>query len=345
MTYQPEARMLQTVPSDDNDSCSSEGEANPRLDDLIRAHKNHTDLAPDAWGMGVVCIVKDLADILDGHYSLFHCFRFGFSFTVLILNVGFQFFLLRQVWYYIVRPSVHTVQSNYRSYHSDIFDKDGNMIAGAWDAYPTEKKEQLCQTALSIPFFLWALMMYWVTRMVQEMRETDRLRRNIRELPALPSGARSSEMVHEKESDDDDGINEIIALNTSTRVSLYVLIVIPKFLVCIALLLLGCRYLGSTEAFETLILNAMALEFIVNADELAFNALFPVSACKEIEIVKFAHAKKDLTNEQKESIKVQGYARSVLTLLVIFAVVAIYQSCFQQIIPGYKLGVLDLCVL
>lgn len=327
----------------DGDSSSDEGAE--ELVAMIAAHKTHVDLSPDAWHMGIVCIVKDLAEMIDGHFSAFKLLRFCFCFATLILNVIFQFLLLREVWVHIVRPGVHTVQGNYREYHKSVFDVAGAVIPGAWDNLDEATQTEICHTSLSAPVFLYAIITLWVIRMVQEFRETDQLRRNISALPVLPAGIAALDMVHERPSDDDEGINEVIALNASTRFFIYVLIVIPKFLVCLVLLFLGCRWLVSTASFSDLILNALALEFILNIDELIFTALFPVTAVKEVEIVKFAYAKgKDLSNKDKEAVKTWGYARSILMLIFVLFFVGLYQNVLQQILPGYTYDITDNCV-
>merc|ERR1740130_1109111 len=96
----------------------------------------------------------------------------------------------------------------------------------------------------------------------------------INSLPKLPVGESVAEMIHERECDGEEHF-DIVALTPGARCSLYVLAIIPKLLIAMFLFWIGMRWLTSTDSFGDLIMNALALEFVLNIDELFFNSFFP----------------------------------------------------------------------
>merc|ERR1712224_1012172 len=110
--------------------------------------------------------------------------------------------------------------------------------------------------------------------MMNELKACIRLQKDIAKLPHVPSDASISDTV--LESEDGESYN-IIGLTCCTRFCLYVLVVIPKFSICLLLTHIGCRWLTATESFSDLILNALALEFVIGVDENILEFFLPQS--------------------------------------------------------------------
>merc|ERR1712137_262916 len=70
---------------------------------------------------------------------------------------------------------------------------------------------------------------------------------------------------------------------------MYAFVILPRSVVCITLCCLGCQYLMVIRTLGDLLLNAMALSFILNVDELFFESLASCGiklAIKSIEAVE-----------------------------------------------------------
>ena len=65
-------------------------------------------------------------------------------------------------------------------------------------------------------------------------------------------------------------------------------VVIPKFIICILLTVIGLQWLTATEGFAALILNALLLEFIVDVDENILKFFLPKRCATALEATKFA---------------------------------------------------------
>eukprot|EP00490_Sorites_sp_Unknown_P007800 CAMPEP_0114680824 /NCGR_PEP_ID=MMETSP0191-20121206/54616_1 /TAXON_ID=126664 /ORGANISM="Sorites sp." /LENGTH=79 /DNA_ID=CAMNT_0001958197 /DNA_START=12 /DNA_END=248 /DNA_ORIENTATION=+ len=65
---------------------------------------------------------------------------------------------------------------------------------------------------------------------------------------------------------------DVMVINAPARFCLAICVTLPKLMVGVALLYGGCRWFVATESWESLILNALALEFVIGIDELVFEA-------------------------------------------------------------------------
>jgi len=308
------------------------------LEDLVNCRKLHFDLPADTWGVTIVVVVKDFADMWAGNVSYTRVLRFSFSIFVLVLNLVLQLMLLHWVQVFVVQSGVHTVQSHYGSYRAQVMTPTGvNMTA--WQNFGA--RDELCQAALTRRDFLSAILFLWALRMLQELRETNRMRRHIFDLPALPEDAGVEDMVYESMDENSaDETGEIIALNLSTRLVLLGVVILPKFIICFYLLWLGSKWLTSTESFGDLILNALALEFIIAIDELLFSCMFPEPMVLMIDRMKFAIPDKleDLpaSTEIQEKEVAASFHRSIVFVLIAFCWVVLYIFWLQQVLPGYN---------
>merc|ERR1719217_1419415 len=75
----------------------------------------------------------------------------------------------------------------------------------------------------------------------------------------------------------EDDSEVIVRLVLSVRWGLYLFLILPKLIISVSLLLLGSMWLTATDDYADLVLNAVALEFIILVDEVIFDAMFPVA--------------------------------------------------------------------
>merc|ERR1719265_2160943 len=70
------------------------------------------------------------------------------------------------------------------------------------------------------------------------------------------------------------GVEKIITgLTCDLKILICVLICLPRLLIVTALLWIGCRWLTATPDFEDMVLNGIALEFILLTRELLFRTV------------------------------------------------------------------------
>lgn len=299
-------------------------------------------LQEDIWGVTLLTLVTDVAESSCGLASFSKVYRLLFCLVCLVINVWLQVTILYHVHIFIVQSAVHTTQENYHQFHAEVFNADGSFDEEAWQNWKGPYME-LCNLSVSKMTFTIAVLFLWTCRMIGEFRSIERLHRDVYDLAALPEGISASDMVKEKINDDTKQIEElqIIYLNKTVRVLIYVTIIIPKILICGFLLVIGCRWLAATESFADLILNALALEFVLDIDEHLYERICPEVmrerlACSMIKIVRAPY------NKNADS-TLWPYTKSWLYLLCSLVWSYAYLRYFQQVLPNYQMDISEHC--
>jgi len=275
-----------------------------------------------------------LSDIVACKSKSWQPIRLLFAFGCLVTNLVLQFMLLFWVNEFVVNRSVNAMQTQYVHYHEQYFSKDGRFLEQAWANRDMLGDSALCEAGISNPGFLWGVLFLWAAKMLAEFRQVQRLHKHISNLPKLPAHLGVDHMVAES----DDNTYVIVGLNPVTRLSLYLLIILPKFLINVILLYIGSRWLTATLQFGDLILNALALEFIVNIDELILESFFPERMKFQIDDTKFGLPRppQALHSPEEANQLMWDYTTSMILVVFIALVMYVYLVYAQQVLPGYS---------
>jgi len=302
------------------------------VDELVQARKVFVDLPEDMWGVAILAIVKDLADIISDGKNFYQYVRFGFSMACFVANLYLQIRILRWITLYVVNASVRRLQEQYSTFHTELFDdtlRFKSDVGEDWDS-----RFSLCSAVIAQQPFLGAILFLWLGRMLGEFRASRRLLWNISKLQILAPDTSSSDMVYEHELPDGTIRNEIIGVHQTTKIFLYLLVGIPKFGIGTYLAYVGMNWLTSTESFADLILNALALEFVIGIDEMILECFFPESMKNDLEVTKLAiiEDKEELTGNEV----IREYVKSSILLILTVAGTGAYLLRFQQVLPNYQ---------
>eukprot|EP00439_Symbiodinium_sp_Y106_P022791 s5619_g2.t2 len=238
---------------------------------------------------------------------------------------------LIEVNHYIVQGAVHEAQENYAEFHRKVFDEDGNFLHGVWQTYDTDKYAALCNMAVSKLYFSCGIVFLWTARMLAEVKQSLHLMHDLYCIPQLPLSATAKQMVYQVKDGDEIERFEILALNRMVRIMLTVLIALPKIGVAFILMLSGCRWLAATQSFGDLILNALALEFVIGIDELMFEAFTPEQTRSFIEQTKIAYPR-----EGEGGIQNLDTSRNTLGIILNLAWSYMYLNDWQQVLPNFS---------
>jgi hypothetical protein len=188
--------------------------------------------------------------------------------------------------------------------------------------------------------FLASILFLWSLAMLMEFREIFNLHRHLHSIPNLPANIAHSEQVLEK--DEAGQISYyLVAFSPVTRHLIYSIIIIPKYVICALLTFIGWRWLSASESFADLILNSLALQFVVTIDELIFASVFPERMTEKVSALKMAVPREQFATEEEkleqDNYEIRRvYARSVLFLIFIVTLLGAYLVYLQQVIPGYQ---------
>jgi len=268
-------------------------------------------------------------------------------FAGLVLNLVIQFYVLICTKVYITAPAVLAVRDLYQTFHEQVFE-DGIFSQARWDNF--KQSDALCQMPLSQPMFFLCILSIWTATCWVDLLDSYKYLSLWMGLPA-PQGERKTEV----ESGEDDA--ETVVLVGATKLAKAFalgMILIPKIVIACLLWWLGARWLVATTSFQDLLLNAVALAFITELDELIYMSLMPGDIQAMVQTFKIkslpAKAKPNprLSRRQAELADFVAYrdkrlalmmGQMAMTALVVVALPLAYMYRLQRVLPGYKFDV------
>jgi len=298
------------------------------------------DLPLDMWGVAIMTLTRDFADIMQGGEGQLGAIltRFLYAMWCVALNFSLQVAILYWVDLYVVGESVYNIQGEYAKFHHDVFDKHGSFDLGKWEAWGGQR-DTLCGAVLTKYVFLSVILFMWTGRMLGEFKTIIRLRKNISELPNAAVGATASFTVVPK-----DELFEVIALTGGTRFAVYVLVILPKIGIASYLTYIGCVWLTATMNFGALILNALALGFIIDIDLNILEFFLPQRTSANVEATKFAYPSKGTpTKEQDMQAMQRDYLRNIFFFVLTVGLTWTYLMYLQTVIPGFSFDIAEHC--
>mmetsp|Transcript_12992 Transcript_12992/g.25510 ORF Transcript_12992/g.25510 Transcript_12992/m.25510 type:complete len:510 (+) Transcript_12992:19-1548(+) len=283
------------------------------------------DIPEDSYGAAILAIVKEMQDVYHGHgASATNVLKGVFALVLLAVNLTLQFCILTFIASHVVQPAVYRIQKDYQSFHQESFDEHGVFQPDMWRHY--DRKNELCQIGMTSRFFYCVLLFVWVTSMLAEFRASAQLIHQVAQMPLCHQGQDMLRM------DEEEKIS-IIALTRRTRMLMYCFVCIPKIGISMYLLVLGCQWLSATTSFEALVVNTMAMEFVLHVDELLYEAFLPPSYRRQVEDINFFIQERQPTPEEEEWREWSTYVKAFCFLLVGFAVVIVWSDFLQGVLP------------
>lgn len=290
----------------------------------------------------VFVIVSDFPRIRHRRLSAESVGRLALGFTGFILNLLIQLTLVWYIFSLLALPAILSAQDLYKEFHEDAF--QGTIAQpGLFSKLPPQTRNNLCEFALAQGLFLRIVLFLWITSNVGELRSILTNSSCMSSLPDLPPGLELSKMVHDIQHTETIEFN-IVCLNRATKLWLWVLVYIPKVLIAVVLMLSGSIWLMASENIGDLILNSLALAFVVHVDELIASVFFPKCFKDDLNGSAYAvpsHA--DDNDAEKAANKHSlSYVVCGATMLVSITFVQIL-IWFQPVIPNYANDVQEIC--
>lgn len=296
-----------------------------------------TDLDENAYGAAAVAIVKDctnlyrqLRDKIPWAGLSLTLSRLGFCLGTMLVNLVFQGVILWYIYIFVVLPSVRHVQTLYADFHSANFDQDGKIDEAAWAHYPL--KADVCQITMSSHIFYFGILALWSLQMMIELRSCQRVILDIWGVKRVESIDQMLDYVA-SHSFEFGGRCLIVGLTPTIRAAVLLVVCLPRVIFGICLYVLGCEWLSSSASFADMTLNAMALEFVKNIDEILFVSVLPPMLQREIRETNIfkVEGKKKLKDVNK--IEWLGYKRTLAWTASMFTFLWFYGSMIQNVLP------------
>mmetsp|Transcript_53564 Transcript_53564/g.114467 ORF Transcript_53564/g.114467 Transcript_53564/m.114467 type:complete len:399 (+) Transcript_53564:37-1233(+) len=291
------------------------------------------DISENVYGAVLFSVIHDGIELRshqdhDRLQKYINVMRVTFVWVSLIFNYALQGSLLWFSYYWVVSPSIQNAQQLYREYHAECFDIDGTYNHEKCDDMPEERKDELCSLVLSSFWFLYLILALWWMTMLKEFRKTMQTWRKISHMPHTNS--------YEDQVEQDGDVQYVKRMVPEVKWLLFFIMILPKQMISVGLLFIGTWWLGVTDSMSELILNALALAFVIDTDELIFDALFPESMTEELSKVKLWRTSRKTLELQRWA----AYRRSAFYWLLVLLGVYVYLVVLQRLpfigpMPGY----------
>lgn len=301
------------------------------------------DIPTDAYGAAILAIVRDFQMCLEGRDVAFFLLQSAVSMGLIVVNLILQLGMVYFIKTTIVETKVFEVQREYARFHEAVFDSQGILHLDLWDEYPD--KASLCEVGPSNQNFYCVTLFIWIITMLKEFRKCLSL---VADIHSVPLCVDPRDMLEEVTGDPGEAAEiSIVALTRPVKIATYVLVCLPKTCICLVLMKEGMEWLTATTKFEDLVMNAVAMDFVLNIDELLYQVILPSEKKTEVEDIDFKLPARHCTREDEErrekSEMRTGYRDS--TVYVIFSVmlVYIYSHFLQNVLPPVIDDVREVC--
>lgn len=237
------------------------------------------------------------------------------TYAYLLVNFVFQGYLLYAIRIYICVPAALEVRSIYDDFRAATH-VDGALSQELWHHWDDHEKVRLCQVPLSQPVLFVALLLVWTSHVQADVRETLDYAISWANLPR----PEDIDCKGQAKLRDDDGLLVVEAASREVKAFVFGLILLPKFAIAVVLWWLGASWLTATTSFGDLVLNAVALAFITDVDEIFYRSLV-------------AQELKNVTTRPR---CLKSLVTMVLLTLSLTTVPAVYLRYHQDVIPEYQ---------
>jgi hypothetical protein len=324
-----------------------------------------TPLDEDTFGMALCALTRDTHFLSHG-FEAARCCRLTTTLLLLFVTIGIQLALLHNTKQYVSAKAVHDIRNAYDIFENAIYlckDENGTVntarcfetpygkLRGKPEAKPDlatqsarlyamsdEDQGGACRIPLSQPPFFFLILLIWSLTCLKELRSALNLTMEIFKLKTTPTMLECFEGDAKEDEEGDHISGDVVIIALTWPIKLFmILLLIVRVATTVYLLWLGCRWLLATNHFADLILNAIALEFILQLKELVHQTLVPARNAKELSMTTIYNANKKMKPGFKE------FMGTVSILFIACVWVWYYMYHYQQVLPEYQWDVREVC--
>lgn len=306
-------------------------------------------------GMFVATLIRDAHKLSAGGISAWSAIlkvgRFNIAFWSFMFVMFIQIFIVVEMKILVTPMYVSSIRSTYDEFERVMYTdasgvahtyntsnhfargKGGHFEEQNFNLLSADLKEEACRIPLSQPMYLFVILLLWTLTCFDNIRGIGST--IIRVLWFTTPCVDSMEDALQTVKDDPNARN-VVGL-TCTFKMLITLTLCGPLLVAILLLWLGSRWLVATVGFDILLLNSVALEFILLLPELIYTAIVPLRTRYEVENT---YINPVTPVEHRNFFSYFGtFGFGILAI----AYALLYMYVFQQVLPEYNWDVHGVC--
>jgi len=299
----------------------------------------------DIYGFALVSLVREASHISRKEGALAHrVLHIAVAILLLFANIALQAFLLAETWKFLDAKAVVAVRGAYDKYELGMY---GGMESNTYldkhyehrgrprffelanfDMLSKELKDQICGIPFAEPTLYLAVVLLWSLSCTAEIKKAvDLFLALVVYTPTVPTMAQALA----KQGADKDGHCMLQGLTTTVKVVITYCILLPRFAISGFLLLFGCRCLAATPACSELVINVVALEFVLHLSRLCY---IPIAS---------AQGRADVRDLRLRPAGHETLVEPLLWGLAALAWCIAYTFWLQQVLPDFRWDVHGPC--
>mmetsp|Transcript_41507 Transcript_41507/g.51091 ORF Transcript_41507/g.51091 Transcript_41507/m.51091 type:complete len:358 (+) Transcript_41507:382-1455(+) len=323
------------------------------LDASADSHTHYMPLDVDVYGAAVSSCIRDMQVLsLGSHHNAdesIRAFRVVASLTMLWGCIAAQGFISYMVASELSSVIVLKFRRLYDSFEAAVYSPDtmtltsngfhrghpeGFQPEGFADLTPSQM-HTICQMPLANDMFLLIILFVWTLSCVVDLRRA--LCMLVDFTVTMPVVALKDATVVAAAEDGEAGEVTIVGVPRGMKVFLTAVIFLPRLILDFVILCLGCRWLLSTSDMGDLILNAVALEFLLVLNSLVLQALVPAHGVNGLERTKV------LSSSSRHASAVMALLATLSWMLFASFWCISYVYFIEDVLPEYQWDVRAVC--
>lgn len=322
-----------------------------------------TSLPEDTYGLAVSILVRDASAVATGQgQNLLRQVRFCLVFMLVFVNMGIQLFLMFKVMDLVTPPIVKKSRLYYDAFEWHMYGQNTSHVYNLSDGtrrgikpffqpelfatLNSSVKSAVCHIPLSQPAFFIMVLFIWSLTCIGDVRKCLGMFHSL--IIAMPrvndltQVTRPTKVILAPLSTGVSGQAEnseklIVGLTWQMKVFITTIILLPRLLLTSLLLWLGSRWLVATNNFADILMNTVALEFILLLQDLLFLAIVPERNKQDCRTITIQPA------ETHEAAGYLVYSSAFVWGLMALAWAMCYAYYFQMVLPEYNWDVRAIC--
>lgn len=317
--------------------------------DLETVEREPENLDEDVYGAGISALVRDSYSLVVGKGDLMlRVSRLSSSLLMMVFVVCLQIWVISQMQTLVCGRAVAEIRKIYGRYEFIMYGADLDHIYLTPNGFPrgldkkyfdpanfdhltVEEQDLACAIPFSQPKLLLPILFIWTLTIVADLRRCGDL--FVRLILSTPTISSMQDAVVEREGEE----QVIVGLTRTVKAALAATTLVPRWVIDVYLLWLGCRWLAATPSFSDLLLNSVALEFIVLLKDALYTGVVPDRNKRATQNTLVQPWQKT------EPANYRVFLSSFLLMAVTCAWVLWYVYRFQMVLPDYKWDVAAIC--
>lgn len=304
-------------------------------------------LDANIYSLGVTSLIKDSVRFVKGTDALcIRGIRLATSLGLIAMCAAIQAFIIYSVYALLCRRATDDIRKLYSDYELTMYPNStttdeygfhrgipGHLQHDRFPLILDKDQDMICQIPLAHPRYFCTILFIWALTCALELRKIfetgnrllfitptiDTLRWTIEKAPG------------EKRV-------RVMGLTLVLKLLISCLIVLPRAGMLVALLWLGSRWLVSTPDLGEILLNALALEFVLTLPDLMYAVLVPRRSKLEVQNTLIMPLK------TTEEVNCYSFFDSMFWGAGALAYVPLYVFIWQQVLPDYRWDVAAECM-